>query len=137
MPVALGDSRKAPRTECWSRRVLLLGSYTLLLKCLKQGLEEEGFTVDVASDSPDDNSEVPADYDVIILDLVRPGEAKPSLLQRWRRSGLQTHILVLTPPNNKELEVLDCGFDDSLTKPFDLEELFARLRASLRRTENV
>jgi two-component system, OmpR family, response regulator len=121
-------------------RVLLIEDHKPLVRALKQGLEEEGFAVDTASDGPEgDYKARTAEYDVIILDLMLPREDGLSLLQRWRRNGLKTHVLVLTARGSIEDKVrgLDLGADDYLTKPFELEELLARLRALIRRGHQV
>jgi DNA-binding response OmpR family regulator len=112
--------------------VLLIGSYKLLVKALKQGLEEEGITADVAHTSQESDYKVrTAAYDAIILDLKHPQEASLSLLHRWRRAGLQTPVFVLTGPGTHDdrTRALDAGANDWLNKPFELEELFARLRS--------
>ncbi len=117
-------------------RVLLIEDHKPLVRALKQGLEEEGFAVDAAYDGEEGGYKAEtADYDVIILDLMLPKEDGLSLLQRWRRAGMQTHVLVLTARSSIEDKVrgLDIGADDYLTKPFELEELLARLRALVRR----
>src|SRR5262249_34699649 len=74
-----------------------------------------------------------------ILDIMLPKIDGLSLLQRWRRDGIKTHVLVLTARGSIEDKVkgLDVGADDYLTKPFDLEELVARLRALIRREHQV
>jgi DNA-binding response OmpR family regulator len=121
-------------------RVLLIEDHKPLVRALKQGLEEEGFAVDVAYDGEVGAYKArTADYDVIILDLMLPKEDGLSLLQRWRRAGLNTHVLVLTARSSIEDKVrgLDLGADDYLTKPFQLEELLARLRALIRRGHQV
>lgn len=121
-------------------RVLFIEDHKPLVKALRQGLEEEGFAVDTAYDGEEGNYKATtADYDVIILDLMLPKEDGLSLLQRWRRSGLKTHVLVLTARGSMEDKVkgLDLGADDYLTKPFQLEELLARLRALIRRGHQV
>ena len=121
-------------------RVLLIEDHKPLVKALKQGLEEEGFAVDTAYDGEEGNYKATtANYDVIILDLMLPKEDGLSLLQRWRRSGMKTHVLVLTARGSMEDKVkgLDLGADDYLTKPFQLEELLARLRALIRRGHQV
>ena len=121
-------------------RVLLIEDHKPLVRALKQGLEEEGFAVDVAYDGEEgDYKAHSAEYDVIILDLMLPKEDGLSLLQRWRREGMKTHVLVLTARSSIEDKVkgLDLGADDYLTKPFELGELLARLRALIRRGHQV
>src|SRR5262245_54509191 len=121
-------------------RVLLIEDNRIIQRGLKQGLEEEGFAVDVASDGEEgDFKATTAEYDVIILDVMLPKEDGLSLLARWRRKGMHTHVLLLTARGALEDKVrgLDLGADDYLTKPFELEELFARLRALIRRGHHV
>jgi DNA-binding response OmpR family regulator len=121
-------------------RVLFIEDHKPLVRALKQGLEEEGFAVDTACDGEEGNYKAQtANYDVIILDLMLPKEDGLSLLQRWRRNGMSTHVLVLTARGSIEDKVkgLDMGADDYLTKPFQLEELLARLRALIRRGHQV
>src|SRR5262249_23718811 len=111
-----------------------------LVRILKQGLEEEGFAVDAAYDGEEGDFKAhTADYDVIILDLMLPKEDGLSLLQRWRRAGLKSHVLVLTARSSIDDKVrgLNLGADDYLTKPFELEELLARLRALVRRGHQI
>jgi DNA-binding response OmpR family regulator len=123
-----------------SVRVLLIEDHKPLVRILKQGLEEEGFAVDTAADGEEgDYKAHTADYDVIILDLMLPKQDGLTLLQRWRREGLKTHVLVLTARGSIDDKVrgLDSGADDYLTKPFELEELLARLRALVRRGHQV
>jgi DNA-binding response OmpR family regulator len=133
---ALGD---AP-CEANAMRLLLIEDHKPLVRALRQGLEEEGFAVDVAYDGQEGDFKARgASYDVIILDMMLPKEDGLSLLQRWRRDGLKTHVLVLTARGGIEDKVrgLDSGADDYLTKPFELEELLARLRALIRRGHQV
>jgi DNA-binding response OmpR family regulator len=121
-------------------RVLLIEDHKPLVRALRQGLEEEGFAVDVAYDGEEGGYKAgTADYDVIILDLMLPKEDGLSLLQRWRKSGMKAHVLVLTARSSIDDKVrgLDLGADDYLTKPFELEELLARLRALVRRGHQV
>jgi DNA-binding response OmpR family regulator len=121
-------------------RVLLIEDHKPLVRALKQGLEEEGFAVDVANDGQEGDFKArTAEYDVIVLDVMLPHEDGLSLLQRWRKDGLNTHILMLTARGSMEDKVkgLDLGADDYMTKPVVLEELLARLRALIRRTHQV
>ena len=121
-------------------RVLLIEDHKPLVRALKQGLEEEGFAVDAAPDGQEGDFKArTAEYDVIILDIMLPKEDGLSLLQRWRKEGLTTHVLMLTARGSMEDKVkgLDLGADDYMTKPFELEELLARLRALIRRGHQV
>ena len=121
-------------------RVLVVEDHKPLVRALRQGLEEEGFAVDVANDGEEGAFKAQtANYDVIILDLMLPKEDGLSLLQRWRRAGLQTHVIVLTARGSIEDKVhgLDLGADDYMTKPFELEELLARIRALVRRNHQI
>jgi DNA-binding response OmpR family regulator len=121
-------------------RVLLVEDHKPLVRALQQGLQEEGFAVDVALEG--DEADIKArgsSYDVIVLDLMLPKKDGLSLLKEWRRDGLTTHVLVLTARGSLEDRVrgLDSGADDYLIKPFELEELLARLRALVRRAHQV
>jgi DNA-binding response OmpR family regulator len=121
-------------------KVLLVEDHKPLAKALKQGLEEEGYAVDLAADGEEgDFKATTAEYDVIILDLMLPKVDGLTLLQKWRKAGLQTHILILTAKGALEDRVkgLDLGADDYLTKPFEVDELLARVRALVRRGHQV
>ena len=121
-------------------RVLLVEDHKPLAKALKRGLEEEGFAVDAAEDGEEaDYKAGDASYDAIILDLMLPKIDGLTLLQKWRKAGVKTHILVLTAKDTTDDKVkgLDFGADDYLTKPFQLEELLARLRTLVRRSHQV
>jgi DNA-binding response OmpR family regulator len=126
----------SPPPETSAMRVLLVEDHKPLLRALRQGLEEENFAVDVAQDG--EEADVKArntSYDVIILDVMLPKIDGLTLLERWRRDGIKTHVLMLTARGSVEDKVkgLDVGADDYLTKPFELEELLARVRALIRR----
>lgn len=121
-------------------RVLLVEDYQPLVRALRKGLEEEGFAVDVATDGEEGAYKAEtADYDVIILDLMLPKIDGFSLLKRWRANGVKAHVLVLTARGDIEDKVagLDLGADDYMVKPFQLEELLARIRALIRRGHDV
>lgn len=96
-----------------------------------------GFTVDVCHDGEDawfrGDTE---DYDAIILDLGLPKLDGLSVLKRWRAEGRNMPVIVLTARDGwtARVEGINSGADDYLTKPFQMEELIARVRAVLRRT---
>jgi DNA-binding response OmpR family regulator len=121
-------------------RVLLVEDHKPLAKSLKRGLEEEGFAVDIAEDGEEaDYKGRTGSYDIVVLDLMLPKKDGLTLLKEWRKAGMNTHVLVLTAKDATEDKVngLDLGADDYLTKPFQLEELMARLRALLRRSHQI
>lgn len=121
-------------------RLLLVEDQPALLKALRQGLEEEGFAVDTAMDGDDaDIKARTTQYDVIVLDVMLPKKDGLTLLKGWRQAGILTHVLMLTARTGLDDKVagLDTGADDYLTKPFELEELLARVRALIRRRHQV
>ena len=121
-------------------RLLLIEDHRPLVRALRRGLEEEGFAVDIAADGEEGDFKArTAEYDVIVLDVMLPKEDGLSLLKRWRKDGMKTHVLMLTARGGIDDKVrgLDLGADDYLTKPFELEELSARLRALIRRGHEV
>jgi DNA-binding response OmpR family regulator len=121
-------------------RVLVVEDNKPLAKALRQGLEEEGFAVDTAYDGGDGDAKARAvDYDVVVLDLMLPKKDGLTLLKEWRADGLKSAVLVLTARDGTEDKVagLDLGADDYLTKPFELDELLARVRAMVRRRHAV
>lgn len=112
-------------------RVLLISSYKPLVKILKQGLDEEGFTVEAADHGPGGTDTVrEGKYDAIIFDLIGPPEVGLSRLRSWRRAGLETPVLMLVAPGSvyEQVHGLDLEVDDWLAKPFELEELLVWLR---------
>jgi len=117
-------------------KLLVVEDDRMLSELIRRALLEDGFGVDVACDG--EQAEAVAfvnDYDGIVLDLVLPGKSGLQLLQQLRREGRMTPILILTGRRAKQDVVrgLDIGADDYLTKPFDLDELKARVRALVRR----
>ncbi|HEX3150498.1 MAG TPA: response regulator transcription factor [Gemmataceae bacterium] len=121
-------------------RVLLVEDNKHLARALRQGLEEEGFAVDGAEDGDEaDHKARTTNYDAVILDLMLPKKDGLTLLRGWRASGVKSHVLVLTARGalDDKVKGLDSGADDYLTKPFELEELLARLRALIRRGHQV
>jgi DNA-binding response OmpR family regulator len=121
-------------------RVLVIEDYKPMAAALKRGLEEEGYAVDVATDGLEaKHKAAKAKYDVIILDLMLPKMPGLQVLGEWRRQGMETPVLILTARGDMEdrVEGLNRGADDYLVKPFQMEELLARLRALIRRGHRV
>jgi len=117
-------------------RVLVVEDERRLAAGVRAGLEAEGFAVDVAADGIDGAwmaREHP--YDAIVLDLMLPGMNGFRVCRALREESVWTPILVLTAKDGEwdEVEALDTGADDFLTKPFSSAVLVARLRALLRR----
>jgi two-component system OmpR family response regulator len=116
-------------------RVLVIEDEPDLLRVLAQALREAGYAVDVAADGREGlfkaNS---SDYDAVILDLMLPKMDGFSVLRELRRSKT-TPVLILTARDAipDRVKGLDSGADDYLTKPFELAELLARVRALIRR----
>jgi two-component system copper resistance phosphate regulon response regulator CusR len=117
-------------------RVLLVEDQKNVARFVAKGLREQGYAVDVAGDGATglDMAEM-ARYDLVILDLMLPKIDGFELCRRLRERDVQTPILMLTARDDKRarIEGLDTGADDYLTKPFDFDELLARMRALLRR----
>ncbi len=117
-------------------RVLIVEDDSKLASVLRQGLKEQGFAVDVAGDGAAGlKLALATAYDAILLDLMLPGQGGLDVLRELRRQGRATPVLILTARSSVDDRVqgLDLGADDYLSKPFDLKELFARLRAIMRR----
>jgi two-component system OmpR family response regulator len=116
-------------------RILIVEDEPDLLRCLAQALREEGYAVDAAPDGEEGLFRAETyDYDAIILDVMLPKLDGWAVLQRLRQSK-KTPVLMLTARDQSRDRVrgLDSGADDYVIKPFDLPELFARLRALIRR----
>lgn len=117
-------------------RILLIEDDPLISRDVAQFLEKNGFLVTRERDGESGwfagDSE---DFAAVILDLGLPGLDGLSVLKRWRASGRDMPVIVLTARGNWEekVEGIDTGADDYLVKPFRLQELLARLRAVLRR----
>ena len=117
-------------------RVLLIEDNRRLSDSLRVTLEEDGYAVDVAYDGMDGEEMglVPS-YDILILDIMLPGKDGLEVCRELRDRHITTPILMLTARDALDDRVLglDSGADDYLVKPFEVDELRARLRALLRR----
>ncbi|MFC9615910.1 response regulator transcription factor [Streptomyces sp. NPDC056721] len=117
-------------------RVLVVEDEIRTAELLRRGLTEEGYAVDVAVDGPEavwQAAEVP--YDLIVLDVMLPGFDGFEVCRRLRADDCWAPVLVLTALGSvgERVQGLDAGADDYLAKPFSFAELFARLRALIRR----
>ncbi len=116
-------------------RILVIEDEPDLLDSLAKALREENYAVDTASDGEDGLFKAETyDYDALVLDVMLPGLDGWEILSRLRKSK-KTPVLMLTAKDTVRDKVrgLDTGADDYLTKPFDLDELLARLRSLIRR----
>lgn len=116
-------------------RVLVVEDEADLAGLIRQALEEEGFSVDVAQDGESGLfSAEGGEYDAILLDLMLPRMDGWAVLKRLR-ARKKTPVLILTARDGvgDKVKGLDSGADDYLTKPFELKELLARVRALVRR----
>ena len=120
-------------------RILVVEDEKRLAAGLRNGLEAEGFAVDVALDGTDGLwLATENDYDTIILDIMMPGINGYKVCAALRDAGDWTPILMLTAKDGEhdEAEALDTGADDYLTKPFSYIVLLAHIRALIRRGQN-
>ena len=116
-------------------RLLIVEDEEDLRRGLEQALREEGYAVDGAAEGTDAIFKAETwDYDAIVLDVMLPGLDGWEILQRLRRKK-KTPVLLLTARDAVQDRVrgLDLGADDYLVKPFDLDELLARVRSLIRR----
>ena len=119
-------------------RILIVEDEPDLLRSLAQALREEGYAVDTANQGEDGLFKAENyDYDAIVLDVMLPKLDGWEILKRLRKIK-KTAVLMLTARDQSRDRVkgLDTGADDYMVKPFDLPELFARLRALIRRSAN-
>lgn len=118
-------------------RILVAEDDVRLAALLEESLAEAGWQTEVVHDgrSAYDRLLTDAGYDVALLDWMLPGLDGVSVARRLRGIGLATPILMLTARGDvrDRIDGLDAGADDYLPKPFDLDELLARLRALYRR----
>jgi len=118
-------------------RILLVEDDDGVASSVTLALEASGYVVDREADG--ESAWFKGDtesYSAVILDLGLPGMDGLTVLKRWREAGQTFPVLVLTARGswNERVEGIDAGADDYLPKPFQVEELLARLRAILRRT---
>ncbi len=117
-------------------KVLVVEDERTIAHAVKEGLEQDGYAVDVAYDGEDGYSTASADeYDVIVSDVMMPVLNGYDMVAKLRADGNKTPVLMLTAKGQERdiIKGLDTGADDYLAKPFAFGVLLARVRALLRR----
>ena len=121
-------------------RILLIEDDRRVAATIAKSLRAESFAVDIAAEgeSGEETAQI-NDYDVVILDVMLPGQDGWETCRKLRKSGVLTPILMLTALDDvsDKIRGLDAGADDYLSKPFHFGELLARIRSLVRRHSNV
>ena len=118
-------------------RLLVVEDDPNLQKQIQEALDDAGYIVDAAKDGEEGHYLGDTEpYDAIILDLGLPKIDGLTVLEKWRNSKKKFPVLILTARDrwSEKVSGFDAGADDYLTKPFQMEELLARLRALIRRS---
>jgi two-component system response regulator MprA len=121
-----------------NERILIIEDDQAILKILQRGLAYEGYTVDTATEGRS-GLMLARDHqpDLVVLDWMLPGMDGLEVCHRMRTASGSVPILMLTAKDavQDRIQGLDAGADDYMVKPFNLDELLARVRALLRRTQ--
>ncbi len=117
-------------------KILVVEDHPGLLSAIGEALEEEKFLVERAADFPAAEEKIHLyRYDLIIVDINLPGGSGLEIIRAVKRLGGETGIIVVSARNSLDhkIEGLELGADDYVTKPFDMAELVARVKALVRR----
>ena len=128
--------RSLPLVNPRMLKLLVVEDDRMFAELIRRGLKEEGYAVDVASDATQGRMMAFVhDYDAILLDVVLPDGTGLQIVEALRERGRHTPVLMVTGEDgtSDKIRGLDVGADDYLTKPFDILELKARVRALVRR----
>lgn len=120
------------------QRILIVEDEQAMLLGLKDNLEIEGYEVDTANEGKSGLEMILKNkYDLVLLDVMLPNISGFDICKNVRKEGINTPIILLTAKGEEIDKVLglELGADDYMTKPFSLRELFARIKAVIRRTE--
>ncbi|MES2500292.1 MAG: response regulator transcription factor [Pseudomonadota bacterium] len=120
-------------------RLLLVEDDAVLGPSVRHVLQQAGYAVDLASDGVE--AEALGDiepYDIVVLDLGLPKQSGLTVLANWRKKGNQMPVVILTARDTwqEKVEGFKLGADDYVGKPFQMQELLARLSAVLKRSQN-
>lgn len=121
-------------------RILIVEDETIVAKNIAETLEGAGFITDISADGEDAWFKgATENYAAVIMDLGLPKLDGLSVIKRWRGEGLDFPVIVLSARGSwaERVDGIDSGADDYLGKPFQMQELLARLRALLRRSGGV
>lgn len=121
-------------------RILIIEDDHKIANALKKGLEQESFAVDVSYDGKDGlGNAATIEYDLLVLDRMLPEVDGVEICRILREKKINTPVLMLTAKDkiSDRIEGLNCGADDYLVKPFAFEELLARIKALLRRPQEL
>ena len=121
-------------------RILLVEDEEYMAQAVAQVLEKNNYTVDLAHDGEYGlDCALSGVYDIVILDIMLPGRSGLDILKTLRQKRIAVPVLLLTAKSETEDKVtgLDLGADDYLTKPFEMQEMLARLRALARRKQEI
>lgn len=133
-----GARTSEPNRRNASMRILIVEDNAKLAAAIARALVEQGHAVDLAHTAAAAEEHLgDGSHDLVILDLMLPDKDGVQLVRELRRRKIATPVLVLTAlsASDEKVAALDAGADDYVTKPFDLGELSARMRALLRRHE--
>lgn len=117
-------------------RILIIEDEHGIAEFLRRALESEGFAIDLAADGREgERLGVSGDYDLVLLDVRLPERSGHQVLASIRANRPELPVILVTALGQKQdvIDGLDLGAVDYVTKPFDLDELIARIRAQLRR----
>jgi two-component system OmpR family response regulator len=118
-------------------RILIVEDEARIADLIADVLQSEGYIAEIASDGEDGWEKGGTEsYSAAILDIGLPRMDGISVLRNWRKEGVNFPVMLLSAKSswNERVEGIDAGADDYIVKPFQMEELLARLRALLRRT---
>lgn len=119
-------------------KILIIEDEPELLKTIETFLLSENFVVEKASDYSSGVEKVLLyEYDCILLDITLPGGSGLKILEEMKKNNILSNVIIISAKNSLDDKILglDLGADDYLTKPFHLAELYARIKAVLRRKQ--